>query len=80
MANEGDASRNSRQKFMNTKDVYSEEDYKMIGKMLVNLDITRDLLGHSTIYSTLNYCHGEFEKLWHYKFVVECIKRERSRG
>ena len=48
---------------------------EQIGEIFINLETTRDLMGHKNIRSTLQYTHG-LDGLPAFAFIKEIILRE----
>lgn len=57
----------------------SGEKYKItaeeIGEVLINLETTREILGHTSIKSTLRYVHG-MEDIPEFAFVRDIFLRD----
>jgi len=51
---------------------------RVVGQFLINLERIKELLGHTTITSTIRYVHG-LENIPEYVFVRDIILRERGK-
>jgi hypothetical protein len=62
--------------YVNDKPVTIKMNLALIGRILFNLEITREALGHTNFKSTFRYIHGNIVETPEYVFIRELLERE----